>query len=175
MAGEVTFTRGEADYIAAQRDYWAASLRQRKVMIRWGVIVLIAALFTGATFGWGESLPAQLLWAAGGALYAIVLLGIVVLITHLVLPRRARHIYRQTHGHDRSTTVSWTDQGYSEEMEQGSARLDWRQFHCWCAARSAVLLYHNDLMYRYVPHIALTEAERVDLVDTIARSGLARR
>jgi len=169
MAGEVTLIRSGTDYIAAQKDWWRGAIFTRKVLIRW---LIIAAIFALIGFGLAslDAVPIgeRLIWAAAGSLYALLLVTIIVGVSYILLPRRAGKLYRQTASAGRECTLTWSDEGIVQTTTNGTVRNDWSDFYRWRDGQSAILLYHNDNLFAFLPHTAFTDAELADLRTIVA-------
>jgi hypothetical protein len=172
--GEVSFVPTEADYVGAAKDAFLCSLRGRPARRRLLILMLMFGLAGGA-FGWmdggaRDALIKFVLVAMGGGLY----LALIYAVCYLRVPRRARRLYRQQKTHGAPVHYGWSEAGVAIEGAQSRARLDWTDLHQWTDGRTAILLYHNELLYQYLPRRVLTPEAVGDLREMLRRAGVRR-
>ena len=176
MAGEVTFQMTEADYVAANRDWFLRTILKRKAIIRHAV-ALGVAFMAGAVLAGGDrgTFAMGQLWyglaLAGAAAGALLLLYVV---TYALIPRRAGRLFRQQTGFHRPLRFSWSDDGMTQTSAHGTGTYAWRDLHRWTVGRDAIMPYVTDQLYFVIPRRALSESQVSDLVNTLERSGLSQ-
>jgi hypothetical protein len=174
VAGEVTFTLTEADYVAANRDWLRGVMVKRSSLIRYALILsgcfligVASADFFWNRPDWGDRLIA----GAALAAYIAVLLGGIVLSSYLLMPRRAGRLFRQQVAMHKPLGVAWSEDGLVYRSANGAGTYAWGDFHRWRDGRSAILIYHTDQMYYIVPHHAVNDEQRADIVDLLTQFG----
>jgi hypothetical protein len=92
----------------------------------------------------------------------------------LLLPRRARKLFRQQRTLHHEMSFSWSDGG--SEWRRGSSVTDtpWADYHRWMETPETFLLYVNDILFHFVPKRALDSVQADDLRATLAAQGPAR-
>ncbi len=179
MAGEVTFAATEADNIGAQRDWWRSLVFRRATAIRYAIFAGAAfgffTLIGGFVEGWPFDPWLYVIWGAGGAIYAMLLLGLCLGLGYLLLPRRAARLYRQAKMSGKEGTFRWNDDGLSYVTANGTGQYGWLELDRWRLGRSAILFFITDNAFFYLPNRVLSDEQRRDLADTMQRSGLVRR
>jgi len=175
MAGEVGITIGEEDYVGANRVWFLHYLRRRKVLVRYALLLasLAAAL-------------AMLEWSGGGGAagilrvvaFAIVGGGAGLLlcngIGYVLLPRRARRLFRQNPSFYKSYHYHWSDDGLAYRSERESGMRPWKDFYRWSDGSEALLLMLNEQLFYIIPRRALTDAQAEDLRATLGAHGPPR-
>lgn len=170
VAGEVTFQPTEVDYVRANRDWYARTLKRPRTFFG---VALVAGV--GAWFEFQQG------WL-GPSLFAIVfagllgggLMGGIYLAIYLIMPRRARRLYRQQASMQQPLTYGWDDAGISFRSVYGSGLLPWPDFHRWSDGRDMFLFYLNDQLFYFLPHRVLTAAQIDDLRATAVGHGVPR-
>jgi hypothetical protein len=172
MSGRISFTPGAEDSSAACRTNFLAAWRRPAALKRFAIVIGVFAVL-GASFGWfnEQDMIAALIVAWGAALYAVVLLLLIMGITFLLLPRRTRKLFAQQRSIQRRFDYGWSDEGLEASSDLGSVRRGWREFHGWRRGPSAFLIYHNDQLFEFLPLRAMTGEEAEDLHATLTRVG----
>lgn len=176
MAGEVTFTRNEDDFIAAQKEWWRASFRQPKTWRVWAFAAFMAFL-AGASI-WGEgtgSVSGWLYYGVVGLALAVAAILLMLGLQYALIPHKAGKIFDQTASYGRPSILRWNDAGYDEEAVNGSVKFGWADYRAWRDGRNVILLYHNDMLFQYLPHRVLSDDKLADFRETLARHGPPRR
>jgi len=153
-----------------QKEWWWNRFFGRR-MLWWLLICMVMGLVFGRVLdppGPGEEVLSALANVSVAALGAAV---VIILQRFLVLPYRARKLYRQTTIYDgKPTTVAWSEEGVILTTTRGTNRYGWSDFRRWHDGRSTVLLFLNDRQVFFLPRASFDAAELIDLRDTIARS-----
>jgi hypothetical protein len=176
VAGEVTFQMTEADYVAANRDWFLRTILKRKAIIRHAV-ALGVAFTAGVVLAGGDrdTFTMGQLWyglgLAGAAAGGLLLLYVV---TYALIPRRAGRLFRQQTGFHRPLTFSWSDDGMAQTSAHGTGTYAWRDLHRWTAGRDSIMPYVTDQLYFVIPRRVLSDAQANDLVATLEQSGLSQ-
>ncbi len=156
MPGEVTYTRSEADYVEAQRDWWRGAAFKPGWWVR--CLTASAVFFAGSAlfFGWNApTISSMVIYGVGGAAYFWLIWALCLVLGYFLMPRRSLKLFRQTPNRDRPITFRWSEAGIEEEAANGTARYSWSDFYRWRDGRSAVLLYRNDNLFHFLPHRVL--------------------
>jgi len=175
MAGEITFTPSEKDYADANRDWMLSNLSRPRPWIGLVLLMLLSSgIGAGATWldGNREEMAAT---AIGFALLGMLIFLVVYLATYLLLPRRARRLYRQHKALQQQWTFRWSDSELSIESANGLTRYPWAQFHRWRDGRQSMLLFLNDQLFFYLPRRMLDEASIDEIGSLVAAAGVPRR
>jgi hypothetical protein len=178
VAGEVTFTLTEADYVAANRDWLRGVVLRRRTLVRYSIILavcfLIGVLGAGLYWnqpGWSDRLIGGLAMIA----YIILLIGVIIGSSYLLMPRRAGRLFRQQTAMQKPLGIAWSEDGLIYRSANGAGTYVWSDFHRWSDARSAILIYHTDNLFYIVPHYAIDAAQRAEIVNLLTRFGPPRR
>ncbi len=129
------------------RHRWLAMRPRRSLAI--AAWIVIGLFLLGTSFGTYEwivtgDMHSSLFWPLGlGAYFA--------LLFFVVVPRRAKRIFRQQKTLQRPFTLEFTEAGVRNEAENGRAEMKWPDFHKWKANRSLILLFHSDALSNIVP------------------------
>ena len=172
MSGMIGFTPDPDDYVAACRANFLAAWRRPSALKRYAIGIGVTAVLGGA-FGWfaeREIVPA-LIVATGAGLYMALLLLVILGLTFLLLPRRARKLFAQQRSIHRRFEYRWSEDGLESSSDLGSVTRAWSDFHGWRRAPSTFLLYHNAQMFEFLPIRVMTGEQAEDLHATLARFG----
>jgi hypothetical protein len=176
VAGAATFRISEDDHQVALRTVQLRYLRSRRFLIKMAaacaiVIVLLPALAAAGGYDIRTSIVTSLVGVLGG------FAGLIVVIAGnlLLLPRRARRVYRQNRRYEQDVTLAWSDDGLSWRSRSGSSQTDWPDIHAWRSTPRVTLIHFSDALFQVVPARALDDAAYRDLVATLERhAGPAR-
>lgn len=176
MAGEVTFQMTEADYVAANRDWFVWTVSTRKVLKAPAIVAVTLFVFGVLIERFVDAAPlaAQIEYGLILGACGVALIGLLYGLSYLMLPRRARKLFGQHVAMRKAMRVAWSDEALVQETANATGRYAWTDLNRWADGASAVLLYPTEAMYFIVPHRVLTDAQHDDLVATLARSGLQR-
>jgi hypothetical protein len=175
MAGEVSIELVEQDYIDANRAWMLLYLRRPRILGRYALLLASVAVFLAA-----------LEWTGGGGLRGVIRLaafavaggGTGLLLCHglgyLLLPRRARRIFRQTASLGKPYHYRWSEQGIDYRSEGDNGHRAWVDFYRWCDSTKVLLLMLNEQLFYIIPRRALTAAQAEDLRATVAAHGPPR-
>ena len=143
----IRFLTTEQDMVAAYRLHYAMSRKKAAWVFGAFVLGLVGYLTTE------NSYAAAL---AGGA----VGLGIAhVAILYLVVPNRARHLYRQQKNLHTEHQVSWDDQCVYIRSESYNENLRWADLVKAKENDALVLLYRSDYNLSMIPKRSFSGAE----------------
>ncbi|MCP3734120.1 YcxB family protein [Sphingomonas sp. RP10(2022)] len=176
MAGQATFHIDERDHLASLRAANVRQLRSRRFLIRITTLSIVAAsVLGGILFAVGEYPWTAVIAVVSGVIGGLAALALLIGLTWLLLPRRARRLYRQNRLLQRQVTARWSDAGLEWETSSGHTRLGWDDVHAWQSDTRVTLVYLTDLLFRMIPAHALDSDARQDLVATLARHAPHRR
>jgi len=168
MAGEAAYRPEAADYVAASRAGWWRSVRRRRFRIQVAIGLLIVTLL-GITLGLVFQLddkPVLIAMMIGGYIgWLIACVG----IGYLMLPRRARRLFRQQKALDQEFVVSWSPHGAKFISPKASSDLAWGDYLDWAENDGAFILTINDGLYHFVPKRVLDATQTADLRDALVR------
>jgi hypothetical protein len=175
MAGEVTFTLSESDYVAANRDWYLRYLRVRGT--KFAAKACGAAALLGALMGFIQDGLDPITMVSFGIACAFIALLITPLLyglCYLTYPRRARQLYRQHKNLHGPLRYAWSDRELSYDSATGTGSIAWSDLHRWSDGRVSFLFLVTDAMFHFIPKHALGEVEADDLRTVATRSGLPR-
>jgi len=175
MAGEICIELVEQDHIDANRAWMLLFLRQPKTIARFALLLAGAAIVL-ASLEWVEGggadeiirIAAVAAAAGGGGLLLCLGLG------YLLIPRRARRLFRQSATAGRPYRYAWSDEGLSFRSDTESGTRAWQDFYRWGESSRGVLLLLNERLFYIIPRRALTAAQAEDLRATVAAHGPPR-
>ena len=174
VAGEVTYQTTEADYVAANRDWFRRAIVKRKALVR-NVVTVLASFALGVVLSQGGkgTLAIGNLYA-GLAMSGVVIVAVLLsyAVAYALIPRRAAKLFRQQTTFQKPMKFSWSDYGMVQDSANGTGTYAWRDLHRWTAGREAFMPYVNDQLYFIVPRRVLNEQQAADLLATLERSGL---
>jgi hypothetical protein len=81
----------------------------------------------------------------------LLLVAYVAIIVFVIMPWRARKIFRQQKGLQRPYTVTLESDEFVVEAHNGHMRLKWSDVHKWKYNHRLILLYHSDAIYSMIP------------------------
>ena len=175
MAGEVRIELIEQDHIDANRAWMLRYLRQPRTIARFALLLAAPAIVLAALEWIEGGGPAGIIQVAaiaaaatGGGLLLCLGLG------YLLIPRRARRLFRQSATAGKPYLYAWSDQGLSFRSETESGTRAWRDFYRWGDSSRGVLLLLNERLFYVIPRRALTAAQAEDLWATVAAHGPPR-
>ena len=176
VAGEVTYQLTEADYISANRDWFGRALLRWRTLIAASVMMVVIFVigFAMARFLDGAPLIDQLGLGLSMAGMGLVALLFFFGLSFLLLPRRAKRLFRQQTSMHKPLRFAWSSEGCVQGSTHGEGTYVWSDLHRWSNGLSAVLIYHTDNLFFVLPRRVLTDEQHRDLVDTLSRSGLPR-
>lgn len=171
MAGSVIFTPEAEDQVAVARGSFLRSLRRRRFHVR----LLVAFLFAA-----GVGVATE--WVAGepvAGLYVLPMIGVMAIwlptilgVIYLLIPRRARRLFRQQKSMAGEAVFSWTGIGIDLQVRHGTSSLRWNDYHEWWQSKDVVAFGLNERLFHYVAKRTLTADQLADLLAT-ARDGFA--
>lgn len=168
VAGEVNYHPDAADYVAASRAAWMRSVRRRRFVMSVAWLALFAVA-VGVTIGWFDRGGFDML---GYPLMTLGLFAAWMLLCigfgWLLLPRRARRLFRQQKSLDQDHLVTWNDAGISYRTPKAVSDLAWSDYHGWYEGRAVFLFMLNDQLHHFVLKRAMTEDQIADLRATAA-------
>ncbi len=174
MAGEISFTPSEADYLAANRDWFRRAIRQRRALI-WmaGLVAFSTAIGALGSIldGEGES---PVFTALGFCMLALVLCGLCYFISYLMLPGRVRRIYRQQKSFGQPWRYAWSDKGLDFSSANGTAKLAWSDMYRWSDGPRTFLFFINEQMFYFIPFHLVSPEQSSDLRATATKHGPRR-
>ncbi|MET3928012.1 YcxB family protein [Devosia sp. 2618] len=156
--GEFTLTAD--DVAAAGWLYTKRGLTRPRVLFSWFVLWLATLAFL--TFVWGgvEQALQMPFVVLGLSLLPFV---IVVGLTVLLVPIRARSNFKQQRSLQVTLTLSWSDAGLRAVSEYGTFTIPWSHFMAWTEDGKCFLLLESNRLYRLIPK---------RLLDTDQQNGL---
>ena len=174
MAGSISFRPTQDDYVAAQRDWFVGSMK------RWQKLLLVPVI--AVVGGAGAGLVTLSFESVSGAVELAIIVAITLVFTvplcwlanYLLLPWRARRLFRQDKTLDREFQVSWSEQNVTYRWDGGSSNLAWSDLHRWHEGSRTILLMLNERLYHFLPRRAFGSADVEDLVAALHRFGPPR-
>lgn len=177
MAGEVSVQLSEADYVAANRDWFLLHVTGRERLKGLATFTLLLATLAAA-IGFFDSREALLGAAAGagvGAALALVVMGLFYLACFIMVPRQARRLFGQQASLRDPVHYFWSDAGFGYRSDRASADLPWADYYRWAEGRRSFLFFLNEQMFYLVPKHALSPDQAEDLRATAAARGPSGR
>jgi hypothetical protein len=98
----------------------------------------------------------------------------LVALNFLLLPRRARRLFRQRTSFQDAIGYGWSEEGLAVRSSHGSSLIPWTHLHRWVAAQHCFLFFVDEQLFFFIPRSALDEAQAQDLEATAAASGAPR-
>ncbi|HEX8240544.1 MAG TPA: YcxB family protein [Allosphingosinicella sp.] len=175
MAGEVSFTPSERDYVDANRDWYRTLFKGRRGILKLAVPIAV-----------GISLGSFFSWIAGEAassfpyiVFVYAMLGLIVGLMmysflYLTLPRRAARLFRQQKTFQQCFQYMWSDDGITLRTPSSEARYAWSQIYRWADGRTALLLFFNEQIFYFIPRRVLGPEEWADLKAAVESGGIER-
>ena len=168
MEGEISVAPTPDDYLAANRDWFLASIQKGRF---WKTL---AGLFSfGFLLGGLIALPNHILEVVvSGALFGLVALSIPLLFTTaswLTLPRRTRRLFDQQKSFAQPWHYRWSEDALEMDNVHVRVRMPWTDFYRWTDGRSALLFFPSELTFYFIPLHVLTAAQADDLRATASR------
>lgn len=142
------------DYIRAQFLH----LRPRPV-IKWvGLLIVVGALALGVQ---------QLIFPPSGAItwepFAILgALAYFAVIYGVLLPLKARKIFKQQKTLQVPYESELTDEAYAAVSVHGTATIAWKEFHKYKMNKDTILVYQSDAIYHMFPKRWFTEEQFIE-------------
>lgn len=175
MAGEVTFTPSETDYVAALALNFRHQVRSRALLRPMAIVIGVAVLvlIVVAIVVDGDPLGTAAV-ALGGVAGGIGAVLIVIAINRLLLPRTARRLFRQQKSLHREHVFVWDDVGTQWRSSVGDVRLGWGDYHRWIDGKDTILLFLNDQLFHFLPARVFDPVRFANLRATIIASEVPR-
>ena len=172
MAGEISFTLSEQDCVDAARAQYkhrVSALREwRFALPILGVMAGLVAYLTSCT------LESAVYAGAGFAALVLLVCPLFAAAGYYDAGRIASRMFRQMTIHPESR-ISWTDEGIRNQNEYGAFTAKWGDFYGWRKAGGSYTIFLNEGHYYLIPHHSISSEMAVDIEETLARSGLAKR
>lgn len=157
----LTIQLTESDYLDAQALHMKSS--RRRAMLFWSVILgfALAGIWV-LIYGRGSLSNPQLAGVLGGTIGGVVG-GILttLAVRHLYLPRGYRRVFRQQKSLQLPFHLSWSDDGFVSENEQGSLKTRWSDIVNWKENEQLFVLYVSDLMFHILPKRAFPDEHTI--------------
>ncbi|OQW45006.1 MAG: hypothetical protein A4S16_02405 [Proteobacteria bacterium SG_bin6] len=171
MAGTVTFTPQEADYLAANRALFASHPLRRWAF--WLFIVgaiLAVADFTSRMVLSGATALEALNDGAVLILFA-ALCAVLPWIVTRSFPRQIRTMMRQNRALAGPIECTWDEVGVQFTASNGEIRLKWSDLHRWFSDGHGFVFLQTDRMMNILPRRVLSAAQALDLEEIARRHG----
>lgn len=167
MAGQTSYRPEATDYVSASRAAWWRSVKQRRFWRRNAITFAVIAILAAAA-AWGFQFDDKLMFVgcvvAGGVVGAVA----CVAIGFVLLPRRARRLFRQQKTLQGEFVLDWSPQGARFVSSKGTSDLLWSDYIDWAENDGVFILTINDGLYHFVPKRVLDAAQIDDLRDTLS-------
>jgi hypothetical protein len=148
----------EKDLIEAYRLSYFSSLRS-KGMIASAVFMTVVLAVAGYVLAWDRGLGIKILVALVFVAGWMILLGAIIAITNLRLPRTARKSFTQLKYLGAPIKAEWSADHISFEAANGSSRYQWGDFVKIAEGKSVFLLFQADNLFNVIPKANLSAAE----------------
>jgi hypothetical protein len=104
-------------------------------------------------------------WALFAALIAVWFLA----ARYVLLPRKARRLYRQRKAFQRPFEVSWDEAGLTMVSSSGTVTTPWSDFLKLREGAGVVLLYLSDTQFHIIPARAFVDTAAADAFAALVR------
>jgi hypothetical protein len=159
LSRQIQFRVTARDLTAAYRVQALAQLwRWRSLIIAAGAALVLMLLAETATPP--PPPPVLVLIAVGAILGSLI---VARLLVALVVPQRARRIYRQQRGLHGDVAASWDDTAFRVRVGESNSTTPWAHYIGWRENKAVLLLFHSDLLFQFIPKAALTPDQLEDL------------
>lgn len=165
------FTLTEPDVISANRFHTLAGYKRLRTYRGWLFAILLywaLIFFTNEPYSLHSALR-SFLFAVGGA---TVLLAVCGVLGQLLLPYRARRLYRQSKLSQQPQRVSFTPEAIQFDGDNFHISHPWADFIRWIENRRFLLLYVNDRAFHVLPARALTEDRRAAIRQALTQAAV---
>ncbi len=176
---EVTFTPNAEDQVAMQRAVFARQLRSRRFLGRMAALAVFAFAFAaGVAFLFvadGMVTAASAAVIGVGVAGGFVVLGIIIGINWLLLPRRARRLFAQQRSLHHEQRITLTPQGLKLDSVRADSFYPWDELSGWLVSRDMLLIFSNDINAYHLPCRAMSDGQLAGAIAILTRAGLPRR
>jgi hypothetical protein len=157
---EATYTPSEDQSVDATRDWYWDVVRRPRTLVKG----LVAGLVTGSLFGgvawfFGDDLDGVAIGFGEGFAYGLAIFVLAWAGSYLLLPWRARRLFRQHRVRDGEHRWRWGAEGIAIATPNGEVRYAWSELHRLVEGRHAFLLFFNDRHYLGLPRAVLDPAQ----------------
>ena len=169
----LTFTLTEQDYIGANRLHSLAAYKRLRNYRVWLIVVLLywALLFFSGNCHCIRAAVTSAAYALAVATAIVIACG---MLGQLVLPSRARRLYRQNKLTQQEQRVSITPEAIVFDAANYHVSQPWGDFIRWGENSRFILLYANDRAFHILPARVLTEELRGAIRQAFERVGLRK-
>lgn len=139
------------DYVQSQFLHARPRLEFAVVGVFLVAVGLLTCLYQWLAPGDGSDwwVPCVILGSIGG----------VAVLYGLVMPWRARRIFRQQKSLHSPWECDLSEETCESRSAHGHARVPWTEFHRYKMGRDMVLVYHSDVLFSVFPRRWFTEAQ----------------
>jgi hypothetical protein len=162
----------EEDYVAANR--LSLSYRRMAYLLLIGALVMVGFIVAVQYMFHGGVLNLPLLVVVVGGYFVVLAIWMAV-VRFLLLPVRARRIFRQQKAMRRQHRLSWDENGLIVESTTGHAITLWSDIVKWRENRRLFLVYTSDIHVRMVPKRAFSTPEQVAEFGHLLRTKVSPR
>lgn len=172
MAGEVTFTATEADYIVANL-LWTRKARQTR-LLGWLAIAGISLAALALALGWatGRTVRDTIADSIWMLIFAAVVIGIRIATPYLI-KHQVRTMLTQNVALREPVHCRWTEDAIHFTGSNGTADLPWARLHRWLHDDKVFVFLQTDRLMYVVPTRCLTADQSQDL-NTVAEAILGK-
>lgn len=161
---QVTLVAG--DYTAALRLVALSSWKRPIPLI---VIGVFAAAFLAMIVTGPDNNPERTSIGIG-ALVGLFLLPFIVYF--LILPLRARTIYKQQKSMQEPATISWDEAGYTARNAHVGGTMPWSQYFDWLENDRVIIIRQSPALFQMLPKSAITPGQAADIRACAHAAGL---
>jgi hypothetical protein len=160
VENEATYTPTEDQSIEATRDWYRDAIRRPSTLVRGLALCLVTgSLFAGVSWFFGDDLDGVGIGFGEGFAYGLAVFVLVRAGSYLLLPWRARRLFRQHRVREGEHSWRWGAEGMAIATPNGEVRYAWNELHRVVEGRHAFLLFFNDRHYLALSRSALDPAQ----------------
>jgi hypothetical protein len=152
------------DYLSAQY----LNMRPRPVLAVLGTILLLLVVYVAA---YGLCHPNH----RRAGMIILAFLAYLVLTFFVLLPLKARRIFRQQRNLQVTTDHEFEEQGVTSTSQIGQSRLTWRDFLKWKESKRLIVLYTSDVMMIIFPRRCFPDQATWDAFRRIVSTNVKKK
>ena len=105
---------------------------------------------------------------------AVVAISVITAITYVLVPRRARKLFRQQKALHAQASIGWSDEGFSYKSELTSSRHPWTHYRQWGENKDVLVMFLTDTQFNLVPKREIPDGALEELRSLLAKAGIQR-
>jgi hypothetical protein len=162
------------DDLASANRVWLSWRRSRKYYL-----VIFTIFFAVFAFSFVPKLETEdktsiIVTLAFDTILAVAAISVITGLTYVLVPRRARKLFRQQKSLHAEASIGWSDKGFSYKSELTSSLHPWTHYRQWGENKDVLVMFLTDTQFNLVPKRDIPDGALEELKSLLAKAGIQR-